>query len=230
MDKIKSPFSGNMLKIMALIFMTIDHIGYYLLPGVRILRIIGRLAMPIFAYMIAEGCTYTKKPKKYFLSVFSVGLFCQLVYLIAIQSLSMCIFITFSFSIILIFSLKFAEEKGGFYFLIPLFALSAAFFISYVLPRMFPHSGFHLDYGFYGVVLPLFAYIPKERHEKLFMFAIGVLLLSLSYNTIQFWSLLSIPLLILYNGKRGKLRIKYLFYAYYPLHLAVLYVIKELIR
>ena len=51
--------TGNQLKLIALITMTIDHVGMMLLPQLRILRAIGRIAFPIFAYMIAEGCRYT---------------------------------------------------------------------------------------------------------------------------------------------------------------------------
>ena len=50
------PFlSGNALKLLAALFMTIDHVGVLLLPHVIVLRILGRLALPIFAFMIAEG-------------------------------------------------------------------------------------------------------------------------------------------------------------------------------
>jgi len=57
--------SNNQLKMIALVCMTIDHIGAYILTDWIILRIIGRIAFPIFAYMIAEGCAYTKNRKKY---------------------------------------------------------------------------------------------------------------------------------------------------------------------
>lgn len=51
--------TGNQLKLLALFAMTCDHVGLQLLPQFIILRIIGRLAAPLFAYMIAEGCRYT---------------------------------------------------------------------------------------------------------------------------------------------------------------------------
>ena len=75
-NKKRFGLTGNQLKIFALIVMTIDHIGHFLLPEFIILRIIGRLAMPVFAWMIAEGCTYTKNPSRYFLTVFGFGLVC----------------------------------------------------------------------------------------------------------------------------------------------------------
>ena len=52
--------TGNQLKLLALFAMTCDHVGLQLLPQFIILRIIGRLAAPLFAYMIAEGCRYTQ--------------------------------------------------------------------------------------------------------------------------------------------------------------------------
>ena len=71
------PFlSGNALKLLAALFMTIDHVGVLLLPHVIVLRILGRLALPIFAYMIAEGCRYTRNRLRYFGSVFALGVLC----------------------------------------------------------------------------------------------------------------------------------------------------------
>ena len=56
--------TNNQLKIIAMITMLIDHIGIVLFPQIKIFRIIGRFAFPIFAYMLAEGCTNTKNKKK----------------------------------------------------------------------------------------------------------------------------------------------------------------------
>ena len=49
-------FSNNVLKIIACITMLIDHMGVLLFPKITILRIIGRIAFPIFAFLLAEGC------------------------------------------------------------------------------------------------------------------------------------------------------------------------------
>ena len=61
--------SGNALKIIAVIAMLVDHIGYMFFPKVQILRIIGRLALPIFAFMVAEGARHTKSKIKYILTL-----------------------------------------------------------------------------------------------------------------------------------------------------------------
>ena len=47
--------TGNQLKIIAMITMTCDHVGLQIFPQLQWLRILGRLAMPIYAYMIAEN-------------------------------------------------------------------------------------------------------------------------------------------------------------------------------
>ena len=59
-------FSNSTLKIFACLFMLIDHIGFHLYPRIFELRLIGRLAFPIFAFLIAEGCKYTKNKLKHF--------------------------------------------------------------------------------------------------------------------------------------------------------------------
>ena len=48
--------TNNQLKILAMIAMFMDHFGKQICPDVMILQVLGRLAFPIFAYMIAEGC------------------------------------------------------------------------------------------------------------------------------------------------------------------------------
>lgn len=70
--KEKIHFTGNQLKLIALICMAIDHVGYcmfptYLYPNAIWLRVIGRVAFPIFAFLIAEGAFYTKHPIRYML-------------------------------------------------------------------------------------------------------------------------------------------------------------------
>ena len=72
--KMTPRLSSNALKLIALVSMTVDHIGLILFPQYRVLRIIGRIAFPIFAYMIAEGCRYTSNRIRYFLTIFLLTL------------------------------------------------------------------------------------------------------------------------------------------------------------
>ena len=78
----KLTVSGNTLKIIAMISMLIDHAGLLLFNDNEVMRIIGRLAFPVFAFLIAEGCFYTKNKLRHFLEIFILGAVCQVVYFI----------------------------------------------------------------------------------------------------------------------------------------------------
>ena len=65
--------TGNQLKLIAAAAMLLDHMGILLFPRITIFRILGRLAYPVFAFMIAEGCRYTRNKLRYFLMLFGLG-------------------------------------------------------------------------------------------------------------------------------------------------------------
>ncbi len=191
--------------------MTIDHIGVQLFPDLIILRIIGRLAFPIFAYMIAEGAKYTKNRRKYILTISLTALFCQLVYFFAEKSLYQCILVTFSLSILLIYALEYKN------IIISLASVLGVFALCELV---------NIDYGFLGILTPVFIYFANSKANKLIACSALLILLGIVMGGVQWYSLFAIPLLALYNEKRGKLNLKYLFYIYYPLHLGIIYLIK----
>lgn len=225
------PFlTNNALKIIAMISMLIDHVGMEIFPQYKIFRIIGRLAFPIFAYMIAEGCLYTKNRKKYLLIIAGMGLGCQAVYTIVSHSFHLNILLTFSLSIASIFAIdNFLEKKNKFSFLCMSGVIAGVICISLVFPTVFENKGFDIDYGFLGMVLPVAVYYSHGKTSKIISTAAVLILISFMSGEIQFFSLLSIPLLLLYNGKRGKINLKYLFYIFYPAHLVIIYLIDTLI-
>lgn len=217
----KSGLTGNQLKILAMIAMTCDHVGLQLLPQFGVLRIIGRLALPIYAYMIAEGCRYTRDRKKYLLRMLALAATCQVVYFGAMGSLYQCILVTFSLSICLIYAVDNAQKRRDTVSeLLALGALTAAFVICVVLPDLLPHTDFAVDYGIWGVLLPVLVYFGKSKPLTL---TAGLVLLALNYGGNQWWALAAVPLLMCYNGQRGKYAIGKLFYIYYPAHLVVIY-------
>jgi hypothetical protein len=207
----------------------VDHIGYILFPRVLWLRIVGRLAMPIFAYMIAEGCRHTKNRRKYLLTMVFFAAVCQVVYLVVMRSLYQCIFVTFSLSICLIYLMDSAREKRNMpsvLFLLVGFLLTAA--LCFGGARWI--RGFDIDYGFFGVLLPVLIYCGKDPSSRLILAACGMALLCDHLGGIQWYCMASLPLLALYNGERGKRKMKYLFYVYYPAHFVVIYAIARLLR
>lgn len=214
------PFlSGNALKLLAALFMTIDHVGVLLLPHVIVLRILGRLALPIFAFMIAEGCRYTRNRLRYFGSVFALGVLCQIVYYLAERSLYFSILITFSLSIATIYALQdWKEQKTPRSALVFFGAVAGV----YALNRVFA-----IDYGFWGCMLPVFAAaFQKTAWDRpwvnLGMLGLGLLVLAADLGQIQYYALPALPLLACYNGRRGRWKLKYFFYLFYPLHLVLL--------
>ena len=229
MEGIKARFAGmngNQLKIVALLAMTCDHVGKQLFPQVEILQIFGRLAFPIFAYMIAEGCVHTKSKKKYFFSMFGLALLCQIAYFFAMGSLYQCVLVTFSMSILLIYLLDNARKKrkvlGYLGFGLGLVTVAI---ICIMFPWILIGTDFAIDYGILGVLLPVGIYIGRNRKEKRAIMVLILALLGVKYGGVQWYGLLAPCLLATYNGKRGKLKMKHLFYIYYPLHLLGIYLL-----
>ena len=221
----KFGLTNNQLKIIAMLAMLSDHVGKVLLLQYSILQIIGRLAFPIFAFMIAEGCYYTRNKLRYFLTIFLLGLGCQTVYLVAEKSLYQNILITFSLSIIIIFSLEnYRIKREKTFGKILFFTILTVFIIVIVLPVIFIDQGFVIDYGICGVLLPVAIFYAPDKLRKLIFSAGLLILLTLDLGGgIQWFSLFALPLLALYNQKRGKYNIKPLFYIFYPAHLVVIY-------
>lgn len=225
--------SGNALKLIAAAAMTIDHAGMLLFPQARWMRLIGRIAFPIFAYMVAEGCKYTRSRLRYFLTMALLAAFCQGVYWIADGSLYLSVLVTFSLAIPVICILQgFKEALAEGHRLRAVIngaALASAVALIWLLNRYLT-----IDYGFWGCMLPVFASLFQTRRGApgnsrldrkevhVLCLGIGLVILSQALGGVQIWSLLSLPLLLCYSGQRGKADLKYFFYIFYPAHLALL--------
>ena len=206
--------------------MTIDHIGVILYPEFIFLRIIGRLAFPIFGYLIAIGLRSTKKPKKYFITLLIFGLISQIPYYLAfnIQPFER---LNIFFSLLLGALTIYFFKKKNYIAIIPL-ALS-------LLPIF--------EGSFYGVLTILFMDILLDNKKTgiLALLALNSLFLleSNMQAKIQIFSLAALPLILLHVTNRLKFEIiipdhsffyiirKYFFYFYYPLHLVLLFLISN---
>ena len=226
----KGILNGNHLKLIAAVTMLLDHAGILLFPKVKLLRIIGRLAYPIFAFMIAEGCRYTHNRLRYFLMVFGLGVGCQLVYFFAGGAAYLNILLTFSASILLIYILQEMYraktwKKEALWSVL----FAAGFLSAYGIQHIIT-----MDYGFWGIMVPVFVSFAHQRKfprwASVVLLGIGLVLLGADMGGIQHWALLAVPLLLLYSGERGKYKMKYFFYIFYPVHLAVLQGIAWLVR
>lgn len=229
--------SGNALKIIAAITMLIDHIGVILLPQITALRIIGRISFPIFAFMISEGATYTKNKLRYFSGIFVLGVFCQIVLSFYDSRAKINVLISFSIAILAIYATELMKRLlfcKDYNLAIRLFSILILPLTVFALYRI--NQSFRIDYGFYGCLAPLCATLFKlpnksdipvlkvldNRLIHLLCFGVCILFMNLYYGGIQVYSIFALLPLLFYSGKRGKFKMKYFFYIFYPLHLALL--------
>lgn len=234
--------NSNIIKFLAAALMVIDHVGLLFFPNIALFRYIGRVSMPLFAFAISEGCRYTKNKTKHFALLFGLALLCQIVYYVAMHSLYMCILVTFSLSVLTIYALqnfkKSLLEKGTLQQKI----LSGSVFAVVVFLVWRFCNTFEVDYGFWGCMLPVFASVfdfrgienvPDSLKKwdcllvRVVCMGVGLLLLCFSYypSIAPFFALFSLPILLLYNGEKGKWNTKYFFYIFYPAHLVLLQVL-----
>ena len=237
------------IKIIAAVSMLADHAGMILFPDATWLRIIGRLALPLYALCIAEGFRHTRNRLKYFLRILTLGVICQIAYVFVSDELYLGILITFSLSIILLFFLdtlicacggkenpiskmlgkllKKAPAKGV-SITVSALCLTAALAGVVVLTHFV-----EVDYELSGILFPVLVYLGGSTRLGKFAGA-GAATVLLACNiegsmTPRIWSLLAILPLALYNGQPGKYKLKYFFYIFYPAHLVILYGIDILI-
>ncbi len=234
--------SASTLKIIACVFMVIDHMGVILFPEAEILRVIGRLSYPIFAYFIAEGCRYTRNKTKRFFLVFGLAVICEGVAFIMTGEPDGGILVNFCLSILLIYEVQafkkaWARKRWGETSLWLTVGLASVIGVYFFISRVL-----YVDYGFWGVLIPVWTVLTDYREGeapawmeqlsgrwvRFAFFSLGLLLLCASrglLTNVQSFSLFTLPILALYNGKPGRKGLKYGLYIFYPAHLVVLWVI-----
>lgn len=227
-------FSNNVLKIIACITMLIDHMGVLLFPKITILRIIGRIAFPIFAFLLAEGCYYTRNKIRHLLVISGFAAVMQVVLFLAIRMNDFSIFIHFSIAVLLCLVIdlieKFIKERK----VIVSIALILSFLISVIMLILIDKNTtyFFSNYGLYGIFVPVILYIIRKYIKHIHVFVsimvICLAMVLMHFFTVwmyQLYGMIACVFILLYNGKKGKYNLKYLFYIFYPLHLVVLYAI-----
>ncbi|MGN1412332.1 MAG: TraX family protein [Oscillospiraceae bacterium] len=218
----KPILNGNALKIVAMISMFIDHFGMIFFPEVTMFRIVGRIAFPIYAFLVAEGCKYTHDRKRYFLRMFILGIVCSVVFIVAEGYIYLCVLITFSISILLIYLLDYVKINLKMRFPLFIFGLLISFIVCHLV---------EVDYGFFGVLVPVMVYLSDDRPLKIILFAVSLIFLTISiHNDIQVYCLTSLIFVALYDGTRGKLNLKMFFYLFYPLHIVLLWSVATLLN
>lgn len=225
--------NGSWLKIIAVVCMLIDHIGYLILPHfdlcsesiallgmeftiIKICRLIGRLSFPIFAFLITEGFKHTRNRKKYGINLFIFALISEVPYDLLLKGKffflgSQNVFFTLLLGFLVLYILE--NVKGNIEKSIYIFGVVVAAML------------LSCDYGVKGVALIALLYILKEQLPVASVLSYGLL-----SGGLAAWCAF-VPI-NLYNGKRGFIKgkfMKYSFYAFYPVHMLVLVIIKKCI-
>jgi len=232
-------YNSRFLKWFALAVMVVDHVGHFLFPAYLELRVLGRLAFPIFTYLFAQSYHLTRNRKQFAIRVFVAAVLGQaLIYYSGATEL-VSIFFLFSLSIL---SFE-AMDRKWYLVLIPI-AITAEYF--------------GVDYGFYGIFVLAAFYQWSSSYPKS---AIAYGLITIVYGLLPFlnpdlWPMIPaifeqfftytwryfiqvlsiaalIPLAFYRPEKPLELRVpyhgieKYFFYVFYPVHIAILALLRS---
>lgn len=231
--------SGNAIKLIAIIAMTVDHLTWTFFPGydtrafVIALHIIGRITAPVMWFFIAEGYHHTRSVKKYALRLFVLALISHFAY-------------NFCFGIPLLpFKTGFFNQTGVvwslFWGLILLCVNDSARLKEWqklLITLAVCLLSFPADWSCVAAVSILFigAYRGDFKKQMTWMMlwcavyaAVYYIFLDRLYGVLQLFTCLAIPILARYNGSRGKCKaMGRLFYIYYPAHLVLCGLIRVL--
>lgn len=199
------------IKLLAAILMVIDHIGQVFFPNILAFKAIGRLSFPLFAWLIGQGEKYTHNFKIYLLRLIGLGLISQPFYYFLFQDYRPNILLTLALGLLAIRLDKITHLRLVFTCILALVA-----------------QLIQTDYGAYGVFLiVLLSYFDSK---KIIAWVLWIFLnlgtpIVYSIHPIQLLAIFAPFILLTWNGQQGQ-KAKW-FYWFYPLHLAVLLLIKQ---
>ncbi|MGI6070950.1 MAG: TraX family protein [Blautia sp.] len=231
--------SGSALKIFAMVTMFIDHAGialiapwsggwtpwftykifgteqYYCLY--RLFRDIGRLAFPIFGFLLLEGFLHTSSKKRYTLSLLLFALISELPFDYMLANTwyypdGQNIYFTLLLAFLCMWGLEAFTGKVPLQLLCAAAAIAAAWIGK-------------TDYSYHGILFLLILYVFRYQEVNQTIFGC----LSLYFEWKACFAFIPIRL---YNGKRGFIqgkRFKYLFYTFYPAHILLLVILRRLV-
>ena len=240
--------TSNLLRGLACLFMVTDHLWATLIPGNMWMNYVGRLAFPIFAFQLTEGYRHTSDFRRYALRLLVFGLISEIPF-----NLMTAGGVIFPFHQNVMFTLLLGllsiraidtirdtvrDRSPAKSLLKPFLALSACLLAATI--------GF-VDYGFWGVVMMIAFHLLRDfRGSRILLLAAMVYIncvafkgmfipLELFGRTVEFatqgFAVLALVPIWLYNGKRGRSSktLQYGFYAFYPVHMLVLALLRILI-
>lgn len=210
-------FSTFDLKCIAICSMLIDHIGAYLFPEEVWMRYVGRLAFPIFGFLIAEGYVHTHNVRKYMGRLLFFALISEIPYdLVRYNTLfykdRQNIFFTLFLALVCIRAWDTFREQ----FLLSCLTLGIVGILS--------HYVIQPEYGIYGILMILCFYMFRMYQTEQYLSVASINICC--YDQIQRAGALALIPIWFYNGTKGP-SAKYFFYVFYPAHLFLLYLIRR---
>lgn len=217
------------LKLIAACAMSIDHAMYTFYPYAYELRTIGRLAFPIFAFLVAIGYEKTRNLTLYMGRMFLFALIAQVPYqkMAGLPGITPNVIFTLFFGLMAILAI----EKGNLFIrtISPLLLILIAEILAF-------------DHSAYGVLMVIAIYYARNNKVALSLWIfILTILFSLQYLYlggfanpgwyIVLFYIFTIPLILLYNGEKGLSNVftKWFFYIFYPAHIILLVILKSVI-
>ena len=206
----------NQLKMAAMIAMLCDHVAVVFLQGGTYLamRIVGRVAFPIFAYFLVQGFLHTSDVRKYFMRIGIFALLSEIPFDLVfsgkvLEFHSQNVMFTLLIGLGMLYFLRRWEESGwagGLVFL-------AGCLCGAVL---------RVDYGWFGVAVIGLFYLLRSSRERYQL--IVFCFLFFSYGGIEWFGILGVLGVLLYREEGEALPLpRYLFYLFYPAHLLFLF-------
>ena len=212
-----SGLSGSSLKVIAMISMVIDHVALYLMEHGTVLyetmRYVGRIAFPVFAFLIAEGFIHTRSRYRYFFTLLGFAVISEIPwYLLNGADGTHNVMFTLALGVATLMVLENLLQRSmvlGFLWTLGMAGLA---------------SWLGVDYEWRGILVIVIYYLFNGYNDS-FPYSRGMqffctFTLMMHYGVIG--TVMACIFLYLYNGKRGFIQgsiVKYGFYAFYPVHL-----------
>ena len=212
----------SVLKWIAVLTMVIDHVGAILFPDQIWMRVIGRVAFPVYAYCLAEGFRYTSDYRRYLGRLALFAILSEIPFDLAFYGVPFSfahqnVFFTLTLGLILLWVLERFREQ--------LLLCAGAFAVLCFLAQ-----ALHMDYGAGGLVMVFAFYLAQQGTSPWIGWGIFVFINLFGYaGGVQWAAILALLPIGLYSGKAGKKKQRF-FYWIYPLHLLLLWVIEKYIR
>ncbi len=189
--EIQGNMSTGVLKLLALLFMFLDHAGKMCFPGIPEMRILGRIAFPLYCWCLVVGACYTRSFPKYLLRIALVGLISQPLYMVALNHgpNTYNIFLTMFVALCGLWGLR--RKKYFSHIWAPVLALIAAQLLG-------------VDYGWRGVLLVFLLY--GARNSRTGLAAVMVAFcLYWGTTSVSVTRLFGLDLTLLYRGQLSNL-------------------------